>query len=286
MTIYDVPVDDTEFFPVSGDMMRLMKFEEEQRTKNGTGNPAKSSPDAVDPNHYQEEQTVKNTTNDTPEVDPVKAVADLLEIVDAGLDDLEPIPDHKDDTEFRAAYRTVLDFDTYQIEVTRDDEHFITADYSIPAVPPLTEVNRQWIREAWARLILDGKVTKNRDMIFTQDLEAVFDDIEKRIFHPASCANDGKCFTRSVGAEIEHASTEEGFKAPSFNVTARFETITDQTDFRDDIYRIEKMVVDVHGPVLHRISGSVEDMRELGRFLLAQVDRIEGVLSKGAEAKA
>lgn len=31
MTIYDVPVDDTVFFPVSGDMMRLMKHQEEEK---------------------------------------------------------------------------------------------------------------------------------------------------------------------------------------------------------------------------------------------------------------
>lgn len=62
MTIYDVPVDDTVFFPVSGDMMRLMKFEEEQRTKNDLGSPAKNSPEAADPDHYQEERTVKNNT--------------------------------------------------------------------------------------------------------------------------------------------------------------------------------------------------------------------------------
>lgn len=62
MTIYDVPVDDTVFFPVSGDMMRRMKFEEEQRTKNDLGSPAKNSPEAADPNHIHEEQTVKNDT--------------------------------------------------------------------------------------------------------------------------------------------------------------------------------------------------------------------------------
>ena len=44
MTIYDVPVDDTVFFPVSGDMMRQMKYEEAQRlgTENDPGDPAKN----------------------------------------------------------------------------------------------------------------------------------------------------------------------------------------------------------------------------------------------------
>lgn len=63
MTIYDAPVDDTVFFPVSGDMMRQMKHEEE----NGTGNPAKSSPDAADLNDYQEEQINMNDTAILPE---------------------------------------------------------------------------------------------------------------------------------------------------------------------------------------------------------------------------
>lgn len=58
MTIYDVPVDDTVFFPVSGDMLRQMTHEEE----NGTGNPAKSSPDAADLNNYKEEQITMNDT--------------------------------------------------------------------------------------------------------------------------------------------------------------------------------------------------------------------------------
>lgn len=44
MTIYDVPVDDTVFFPVSGDMMRQMKYEEAKRlgTENDPGDPAKN----------------------------------------------------------------------------------------------------------------------------------------------------------------------------------------------------------------------------------------------------
>ena len=40
MTIYDAPVSDTKFFPVSGDMLRQMKQEEE----NGTGNPPRVHP--------------------------------------------------------------------------------------------------------------------------------------------------------------------------------------------------------------------------------------------------
>ena len=52
MTIYDVPVDDTKFFPVSGDMMRQMKYEEAERLakQNDTGTLAKESPDAVNSN--------------------------------------------------------------------------------------------------------------------------------------------------------------------------------------------------------------------------------------------
>lgn len=85
MTIYDVPVADTVFFPISGDTMRQMKAEEERRDriirerlakhraehlirtlKNGTGSPAKNSPDAADPNHYQEEQTMQDDTAIVP----------------------------------------------------------------------------------------------------------------------------------------------------------------------------------------------------------------------------
>ena len=52
MTIYDVPVDDTKFFPVSGDMMRQMKHDEDLRLakQNDTGDPAKNPSDAVNSN--------------------------------------------------------------------------------------------------------------------------------------------------------------------------------------------------------------------------------------------
>ena len=85
MTIYDVPVDDTVFFPVSGDMMRQMKHDEELRAKaeaerrdriirdklaqhradhlinllhkeNDTGDSAKNPPDAVEPNTQKGER--------------------------------------------------------------------------------------------------------------------------------------------------------------------------------------------------------------------------------------
>lgn len=43
MSIYDVPVHDTKFFPVSGDMMRQMTTDQ----KNDTGDSAKNPSDAV-----------------------------------------------------------------------------------------------------------------------------------------------------------------------------------------------------------------------------------------------
>lgn len=87
MTIYDVPVSDTKFFPVSGDMMRQMKHEEERRAKaeeerrdqiirdqlahhraehliallhkqNDTGTLAKESPDVVNSNPLKGEQAM------------------------------------------------------------------------------------------------------------------------------------------------------------------------------------------------------------------------------------
>lgn len=55
MTIYDVPVDDTVFFPVNGDMMRQMKHEEDQRLtkQNDTGDSAKNPSDAVNLNNLK-----------------------------------------------------------------------------------------------------------------------------------------------------------------------------------------------------------------------------------------
>ena len=60
VTIYDVPVDDTKFFPVSGDMMRQMKYEEAQRLakQNDTGDPAKNPSDAVNSNNLKGEQAM------------------------------------------------------------------------------------------------------------------------------------------------------------------------------------------------------------------------------------
>lgn len=60
MTIYDVPVDDTVFFPVSGDMMRQMKYEEAERLgkQNDTGDPAKNPSDAVNLNNLKGEQAM------------------------------------------------------------------------------------------------------------------------------------------------------------------------------------------------------------------------------------
>lgn len=60
MTIYDCPVDDTVFFPVSGDMMRQMKHEEAERLgkQNDTGTLAKESPDVVNSNNLKGEQAM------------------------------------------------------------------------------------------------------------------------------------------------------------------------------------------------------------------------------------
>lgn len=91
MSIYDVPVDDTAFFPVSGDMLRQMQHEERQAeirrrdnairanmpkhraehligllNANDLGTPAKKSPEAADLNDYQEEQITMNDTASLP----------------------------------------------------------------------------------------------------------------------------------------------------------------------------------------------------------------------------
>ncbi|WP_209323872.1 hypothetical protein [Brevibacterium renqingii] len=60
MTIYDVPVDDTVFFPVSGDMLRRMKHDEDQRLtkQNDTGDSAKNPSDAVNLNNLKGEQAM------------------------------------------------------------------------------------------------------------------------------------------------------------------------------------------------------------------------------------
>ena len=60
MTIYDAPVDDTVFFPVSGDMMRQMKHDEDERLgkQNDTGDPAKNPSDAVNLNNLKGEQAM------------------------------------------------------------------------------------------------------------------------------------------------------------------------------------------------------------------------------------
>lgn len=92
MTIYDVPVADTKFFPVSGDMMRQMKADEERRDRiirerlakhradhligilrneNGIGPSAKNDSDAADPNTYVGEQTMQDlskTVSEAPDV--------------------------------------------------------------------------------------------------------------------------------------------------------------------------------------------------------------------------
>lgn len=54
MSIYDVPVADTKFFPVSGDMMTLMTTHK----KNDTGDSAKNPSDAVNSNPLKGEQAM------------------------------------------------------------------------------------------------------------------------------------------------------------------------------------------------------------------------------------
>lgn len=70
MTIYDVPVSDTKFFPVDGDTMRQMKHEEERRqhTKNDpSAVSAKTPAEAVtDPITHQGERTTMNDCTTAP----------------------------------------------------------------------------------------------------------------------------------------------------------------------------------------------------------------------------
>lgn len=209
-----------------------------------------------------------------------------LKVIDAGHDDLDTVIDHENEVEVRMAYKTEIDIDSYEITVTRDDEHNITPDFSIPAVPDLTDRMKDQIRLTWAHAILDGKIPTNRTWLFSEDLEEAFDAAEAKMIHPAGCANDGNCWARMAGVEIEHSSTTEMMTSDSFNAEGVLEFITDQLDYRNDVYRVEKPMVIVQYPGKRDaawITGTPADLRALGHFLIEQSDRFEKMLDGAVE---
>ena len=77
VTIYDVPVDDTVFFPVSGDMMRMMKREEEKEvaaTRTHAKDKDAATTSQCQTTQKEDEMTTHNSTESKAEKTPSWAV--------------------------------------------------------------------------------------------------------------------------------------------------------------------------------------------------------------------
>lgn len=148
MSIYDVPVADTKFFPVSGDTMRQMKADEERRDRiirerlakhradhligilrkeNGTGILDQDSPDAADPNHLKEEQTMQDDSKTVSEAPDVAYHPLWCDREDCSADPADTR------VHYANPYRTQRDedgdFDNVNIEVRLTQYHFVDDDF-------------------------------------------------------------------------------------------------------------------------------------------------------------
>ncbi|MGW9004974.1 hypothetical protein [Brevibacterium casei] len=309
MTIYDVPIDDTVFFPVSGDTMRLMKHEEEQK-KNGTGNPAKSSPDAADPNHLQGERTVKHhdtaIVSPTPDTDcrcpddrctgyhhpageicwctrvldrEVDKRAKSIRFIDGGQIDLGTYVRRDDSPQLRVLYRTVLDFNGTDLIVERDTPVDIF-DRKLPGMEMPIPEEAKFIARTVAEAVVYGRLRKDRMFRFTADLTPEFEATASTIVHPTWCKDDGNCYVPCLGVNVEHASEVEKIQGGEFTAEVWVEAIVGTADHRDetDSSILPHVEITEAGAEPIWLTLFPADLRSLGQFLIEQADRLEPMI--------
>lgn len=288
VTIYDVPVEDTVFFPVSGDTMRQMKHNEERRNENGTGSPARNSPDAADLNHHQGEQTTMydtaQSTADHGQVDYISEYAAGLTIIDGGETDLGMMPSEDENCDIKYALKAVLNSDTDELTIIRNERQHLTADFSVRSEPMPVGDEEAEIRRFVAERVFSG--SESTEFLFTRGLHLAFERARSFLVCPEGCTGID-CLQPVAMCGIEHSLAPASFSAGQIAAEANTYLYTDRLNYRDDPKRTKTHSLTIRRtgsyPGETNLTGSVDEIRSLGQFLIEQADRFEAFGNTAAD---
>lgn len=148
--------------------------------------------------------------------------------------------------------------------------------------PPVEDWYVERVREWAANHIVKG-ITTEKTTTFTG--QTVADFIGDKIKHPPFSVDREKSNAGFAFDQIEHASAVETMTTKSFTAEGSLEIITTCPDYRDDMDRLERPIIDVRHSERDdaRIIGAPEDLKALGHFLIEQADRFQKMLDEAVE---
>lgn len=209
-------------------------------------------------------------------VDYISEYAAGLTIIDGGEADLGTMPSEDEDCDKRVAFRAVLNSDTDELTITRNERQYLTADFSVPSDPMPVGDEEAETRRFVAERVFSG--SESKEFLFTRGLHLAFDRARSFLVCPDGCTST-ECLVPVAMAGIEHNLRVESFTAGQIEAEAATFMYTDSLNYRNDSQRTRghSLVIRRGGeyPSKTHLTGSIEDIRGLGQYLIEQADRFE-----------
>lgn len=219
-------------------------------------------------------------------VDHISEYAAGLTIVDGGEVDLGMMPSEDENCDIKCALKATLNPDTDELTITRNERQYLTEDFSVrPEGMPAADEEAE-IRRFVAERVFSG--SESTEFLFTRGLHLAFDRARSFLVCPDGCTST-ECLVPVAMAGIEHNLRVESFTAGQIEAEASTFMYTDRLNYRDDPERTKVHSITIRRsseyPSKTHLTGSIEDIRGLGQYLLEQADRFE-MFGKTAADKA
>lgn len=220
----------------------------------------------------------------TATVEPVEIVS-RYKVIDAGTKRI-PMKEYGS-APMRNRWEVYFDAETRTVFVYRDEAHEVFGVEVIPEQPPLSDEDRMEIALAILRRGEEREFvpTKEKPLRFYDgpaEAKEVLERIADTIEHPSWCARS-ECWDRSLLSMINHESDVESVEwehqSLEHHVDARLAGYMEHTELNDTDLEAMEVVVKSSEMGDARLLGTPEDFERLGKFLIAQAERLRTAMS-------
>lgn len=214
--------------------------------------------------------------------------ADSLIFIDGGVMEVETRSDEGSECDRVIAYKTTLNRETRELTIMRSDRLYLASDYSMPQIGMPTGDTEAEIRQHVAEVIVRDPEASD-EFTFTMPLDAAFDRAREHVVCPEGC--EGRyCLENVAMAGLEHSPRDQFFSTDKIRAAGSTYMYTDYLDYRDDkkaefSHSIEVLST-LRGGTSAMLSGTTDELRALGEFIIAAADRFDAFASARQEVSA
>ncbi|HCG56407.1 MULTISPECIES: hypothetical protein [Brevibacterium] len=202
---------------------------------------------------------------------------------------VEPLQDARREVELLPRGEFTIYPETLEVSAQPAAEIDILADVEQP-MRTFSEADLDRIRDTACMQIASGLTEPKTIVLLGIIPSTTVEAVRDKIVHPVWCDQSRReeCYVGLVGADVEHQSTEDKIVTDSFAADAVMDLITDMADYRKDMTTPERSTITVRSLTNPRkahanITGSPQELKVLGQFIIEQAERFQGYLDQVAD---